>query len=314
MGTGKKMNAVAVKTLEKNDSLKKATRSKQAQTNRLAILPKLSSPMTLLQKKSICPCDGGCPNCSGDIQTKHIGDQITPLIQRQVDEPEEEEPVQEKPLSNKSPPGPGVFTQHQYDKWLRKHPKFTDNIEGSWQGEYWCYKIKKGMYTLKWFLDRSYFYAGQEHGGYQGAYIEVWLSNKGKGKRYRLFRGPDATCDVPPDKKIRKKEEPAAENSSLKKTQPEQPVSDPQYIDIPVNPEKTYGPIIESRDNAQIFGQSGYAVLYSNGTIEFYMEGSSEIYIYIPRSSGSGYTIYEGLPGEKGKQSVIWLNNNIGFP
>jgi len=50
----------------------------------------------------------GCSSC-GDldedqIQTKSIGDQITPLVQRQEDPEEEEESVQPKGISNKSPP------------------------------------------------------------------------------------------------------------------------------------------------------------------------------------------------------------------
>jgi hypothetical protein len=102
-----------------------------------------------MQRKPLCPCDGGCPRCMGSlqrkltigqpddkyeleadrvadqvmrmpepavqrkagcsscgdmdeeqIQSKPLGDQITPLVQRQAEEPEEEEDIQAKSLAN----------------------------------------------------------------------------------------------------------------------------------------------------------------------------------------------------------------------
>lgn len=64
------MKAVAAQISEKNASPKKVESAKQAQTNEPAIAPEFSGSIPMLQKKSICPCDGGCPNCSGEIQTK----------------------------------------------------------------------------------------------------------------------------------------------------------------------------------------------------------------------------------------------------
>ena len=56
-------------------------------------------------KGSVAQRKTGCPECSEEemesIQTKPLSEQITPLVQRQVEEEEEEEPIQTKPLSGK---------------------------------------------------------------------------------------------------------------------------------------------------------------------------------------------------------------------
>jgi Domain of unknown function (DUF4157) len=121
------MKTGAVKTSEKNAAPKKIESTIQAQTNEPAITPEFSDSINLLQKKSICPCDGQCPNCSSDIQRKlkigapndkyeqeanQMADRVMrmpePMEQRQEDElEEEEEPIQTKSLSNQSQPLPG---------------------------------------------------------------------------------------------------------------------------------------------------------------------------------------------------------------
>jgi hypothetical protein len=154
------MKAIATPSSSQESSAKSQAKAAQHQTQaadlaRISLIPGVTPVM---QRKSLCPCDGGCPRCTGEkpiqpkltigqpkdkyeqeadrvadqvmrmpeptvqrktdcsscgdldeeqIQSKSLGDQITPLIQRQVDselEEEEEETVQAKQLTNKSPP------------------------------------------------------------------------------------------------------------------------------------------------------------------------------------------------------------------
>lgn len=115
----------------------------------LATVPVTSTGYPVIQRKPLCPCDGGCPRCQGviqpkltvgqpddiyeqeadrvaeqvmrlpepgcpecpekdkeeSIQTKPLADQITPLVQRQVEpeEEKEEETIQPKEISGKTP-------------------------------------------------------------------------------------------------------------------------------------------------------------------------------------------------------------------
>jgi len=145
------MRAVAAKSSTLENAAKSQGKTAQNLTQPAAPVTVSGTPggIPLLQRKSLCPCDGGCPRCSGviqpkltigrhddeyeeeadrvadqvmrmpdphvqrqeeepeeeEIQAKPIGDQITPLVQRQEEsEEEEEEPVQAKGISKKSPP------------------------------------------------------------------------------------------------------------------------------------------------------------------------------------------------------------------
>ena len=77
------------------------------------------------------------------------------------------------------PPGSGAFTKAEYREWLARHPKRILSI-----GDPRDYS----RYTPEWFSARGYFYAGRMHGGYAGAVIEVWLSDAGTGREFRVFR------------------------------------------------------------------------------------------------------------------------------
>lgn len=151
--------AAAISSAKETTAARSPVKAKenQAQTAAALNLTVIPDVVPVLQRKSFCPCDGGCPSCLGDIQpkltigqpddeyeqeadrvadqvmrmpesevqrktdcsscddvkeeqiqTKAIGNQITQLVQRQLEEEteeeEEEEFVQASTLRNKSPP------------------------------------------------------------------------------------------------------------------------------------------------------------------------------------------------------------------
>ncbi len=91
------------------------------------------------------------------------------------------------------PPGPGAYTEDEYKAWLRRHPDSAFSLGGPWEP-----KSSYARYTPQWFSSRGYFYSGRMYGGYRGARIEVWLSNEGKGKEFRVFRRPEPATKKPP--------------------------------------------------------------------------------------------------------------------
>lgn len=91
------------------------------------------------------------------------------------------------------PPGPGAYTEDEYKKWLRLHPDNTSSLGGPWEPKFF-----HARYTPEWFWSRGYFYAGSMYGGYREARIEVWLSNEGKGKEFRVFRRPEPATKKAP--------------------------------------------------------------------------------------------------------------------
>ncbi len=112
------------------------------------------------------------------------------------------------------PPGPGAYTEDEYKEWQRLHPDSALSLGGPWEP-----KSLYARYTPEWFSSRGYFYSGSMYGGYRGARIEVWLSNEGKGKVFRVFRGPEPERRelseepkrvVPAEKSPKTKEEHAA--------------------------------------------------------------------------------------------------------
>ena len=107
------------------------------------------------------------------VQQKGVVEQ---KVQRQKD-------VERVSRFKQVPPGPGAFTNTEYKQWQKRHPNSTFGLGGVFESESF-YK----RYTFNWFWSRGYFYSGRMFGGYKGAYIEVWLSNEGNGKEFRVFR------------------------------------------------------------------------------------------------------------------------------
>lgn len=133
---------VAAKDRTNEASPKKVESAKQFSSVEAEIAPEFSGSIPMLQEKAICPCEGGCPNCSDEIQTKlkigapddeyeqeadetadrimrmpdsegaltgdHLslesGEKENPVVQRQADEENEEgeEEEPEEPVQTKS--------------------------------------------------------------------------------------------------------------------------------------------------------------------------------------------------------------------
>lgn len=92
---------------------------------------------------------------------------------------------------HRTPPGPGAYTQKEYDDWQKHHPKsdyhFANRISEN----------QPFNKSPQWFWDRCFFYSGRMYGGNADTIIEIWLSNKGKGTEYRVYSGPKPVKQKP---------------------------------------------------------------------------------------------------------------------
>lgn len=168
---------------------------------------------------------------------------------------------------NRVPPGPGAYTEAEYKDWERRHPNSV--LERAWET-----KPTHREYTPEWFWARGYFYAGAMYGGYQGARFEIWLSEEGSGHEYRLWREPKRGGVKAPSSVVT----------------PKAPVIGHDYID-PNADREPFGPIIAVREDVDAAFGEGDVVLYEDGTVELFLKGTTQSYVFRPVSGGF-YDVY----------------------
>jgi hypothetical protein len=176
------------------------------------------------------------------------------------------------------------MTMAEYKNWERAHP----NSRFSYVGTFSAKSIYE-RHSQDRLRRRGYVQALTLPGGYRGARIEIWLSDVGPGHEIRVFRDPQTTNGTasPTEKPAPVSEESTVEVEGL-----------PDNLNLTAAPEAQYGKEIASQANAVIMGLRGYAILYQDGTIELFVEGSAP-YTLRPVPGGQGYLFYD----EKGKST-----------
>jgi hypothetical protein len=129
-----------MKTLARNPSARESLSRRNSQPRQMsspeARISTFAPSPPVIQRVSVCPCDGGCPRCAAAIQPKltigrrndkyeqeadRIADEVMrmpePALQRQVDE-EEEEGLRTKPNAEKIAP----LVQRQFEPEEEEEP------------------------------------------------------------------------------------------------------------------------------------------------------------------------------------------------
>ena len=152
-----------------------------------ALASGLISPNSTIGSQAVPKTLGSQPGTSAmPLEEKHL--------QRRPDDPGRFKRV---------PPGPGAFTEAQYDDWQRHRRHGVLHLPGPWLGKDY------EKFTPDWFLARGFFYSGKMNGP-NTSYFEIWLRND--GDEYRVLRDPQ------------RKKEPSGE-------QPEEPELDDPELD-----------------------------------------------------------------------------------
>lgn len=101
----------------------------------------------------------------------------------------------------------------------------------------------------------------------------------------------------------------ASSERSPRQEQPPQSAEEihenPPRIDPSADPVAAYGPVVQSRERAEIMGQNGRAVEYEDGTILLYPEGSSIPVTYRPSPGGYNAYDYYGQDGMKFENLIV---------
>jgi hypothetical protein len=184
------------------------------------------------------------------------------------------ERVQRQPRPTPLPPGEGQYSPKEYEVWLHRHQRREYLIGGPWEPD-----SLYARYTPKWFHDHGYYYAGRG-GNLPWNWFEVWLSDSDGGKEYRVWRTADANATKTPD---------AAPSSPAPQQTPGTPTD---VIDPKADREKLFGPVIAAREDVDAGFGEGDTVLYADGTVELFVRGTTQSYVFRP-VPGGGYKVYE---------------------
>lgn len=187
------------------------------------------------------------------------------------------------PGTGRTPPGPGDLSPAAYEVWLKAHPRRDYLIGGPWEPDV-LYK----RYTPQWFRQNGYAYAGRG-GNYPYYWFEVWLNSTGAGKEYRVWRTEmgDGKSNANPKPKGGETGRPGSSESQSQS----QGQSEATRIDPNADHEKLFGRVIaEKHDVDAAFGE-GDVVLYEDGTVELFLRGTTQSYVFRP-GSGGFYTVY----------------------
>jgi len=136
--------------------------------------------------------------------------------------------------------------------------------------------------------------------------IEHWVHPSGNTLHRILPSRRSEQQAAPPESTERR---PPQEQPSL--PAPQEETENPPRINPSADPEANYGPAVQSRDGAEIMGQSGRAVEHEDGTILLYPPGSRIPITYRPRPGGA-YDYY-GPDGVKAENVIIAIDPDEVF-
>jgi Domain of unknown function (DUF4157) len=220
----------------------------------------------------------------------HLVQQGSSGIDRIQRQPRGDQPAS---ASKRTPPGPGEYTPKEYDAWVKAQPKHEVQIVGPWEPD-----TMYARYTSQWFWDRGFVYSGRG-GNFPWYWFEVWI-NRADGREYRVWRTADTRAKSAPTTKP-----PSAAPEKEPYTGPvvEGTEDWPAWIDPDANKEGVFGPIIAARQNVDAAFGTGETVLYEDGTVELFLEGTTTSYVFRP-TPGGGYVVY----GPDGRRlEMIWV-------
>lgn len=120
--------------------------------------------------------------------------------------------------------------------------------------------------------------------------------------RYTRFTPSDGVCHIggyPLSRPTSMEQE--TEQPSASEEIPE----NPSQLDLTADPETMYGEEIASRANVEIMGWEGYTILYADGTIELFAEGSEAPYTFRPQPEGFNAYEFYNQEGRKVENLII---------
>lgn len=192
---------------------------------------------------------------------------------------------QPKP-SQKVPPGPGELTVQEYEAWAKKYPQREVRAGGDYEAA-----VIFARYKPQWFWDRGYIYSGYG-GNFPYYWWEVWISNEGKGKEFRVWHTTDwqgTQKGTPPKLPPMPKKEPPEPRTVVVEGTENWPTKIPLDTDL----EDLFGLDVAEREGVTPFGK-GLMVRYQNGAVAIFPEGTTERYIVRPLPPPNlGYLMYD---------------------
>ncbi len=138
--------------------------------------------------------------------------------------------------------------------------------------------------------------------------IEHWVHPSGN-TLHRILPSRRSEQQAAPPESTERRPPQEQPSPSAQQEEPE----NPPRINPSADPEATYGPAVQSRDGAEIMGQSGRAVEHEDGTILLYPPGSRTPIIYRPRPGASGAYDYYGPDGVKAENVIIVIDPDEVF-
>ncbi len=227
----------------------------------------------------------------------HLVQQRSSGIDRIQRQPRGEQPASG---SKRTPPGSGEYTPKEYDAWVKAQPKHEVRIVGPWEPD-----AMYTRYTPQWFWDRGFVYSGRG-GNFPWYWFEVWI-NRDDGREFRVWRTADTGAKTAPSAKPPSR---ATEQEPYTGPVIEGTEHWPSRIDPNADKEGLFGPIIAARESVDAAFGTGDMVLYEDGTVELFLEGTTTSYVFRP-APGGGYIIY----GPDGRRlEAIWFLPEEGIP
>lgn len=195
--------------------------------------------------------------------------------------------VQRQPKpSQKVPPGSGELTVQEYEAWVKKHPQREVRAGGDYEAA-----VIFARYKPQWFWDRGYIYSGYG-GNFPYYWWEVWISEEGKGKEFRVWHTTDwsgTQKGTPPKPPPAPKKAPPEPRTVVVEGTENWPTEIPLDADL----EALFGFDIAEREGVTPFGK-GLMVRYQNGAVAIFPEGTTERYIVRPLPPPNlGYLMYD---------------------
>ncbi|WP_311560554.1 hypothetical protein [Pseudonocardia charpentierae] len=198
-------------------------------------------------------------------------------------------------------PAKPKFTDTEYAKWRKAHPKHESRSGGGWEPDY-LYK----RYTPKWFASLGYEY-GLRIGPFGNVQIDVWIDEKGKGREFRVIHWIDSSPAGPSGPNAPPGTKPDAKNRPL--TPLEKGADLPDRIPPNADYEKLFGKAIGRKENIEAGFGSGTTVLYEDGSVVLFLdEGGTYVFRPVP---GGRYVVYD--PSGK-RLSNVWELPDADIP
>jgi hypothetical protein len=171
--------------------------------------------------------------------------------------------------------------------------QFLDEVKkGKPQIEYRYYQPGVGPKPEQ-LIASGYRFAGMLHTGNAGFQIEVWVHPT--GRRINRDVSTHKFGAAEPEKNLKKG-----------------PAAEPAKIDPNGDREKLFGPVIAIRVNVNSSFGIGDMILYQDGTVELFLEGTGESYVFLPLQGEGGFFDVYGPDGER--MNLIWKLPRSNIP